>query len=196
MILNVENKAKLVKLGPVWVTYLKQCMTISSLSSPRSRKLGHPLTLSFLPELFVPPHCQSPPVCCCFCLWGYQTDSLEEALGLGSARRRGDQSAILRNNGTELFLRHLLTRRSRDVCRSGLGTGLDEPMEVFARFAPLACNEAEKRTIALQPCHQSPGLPWRGPKFCVQFLERSPVGARKFPGSAVDLLFRSSKRIA
>ena len=118
MILNVENKAKLVKLGPVWVTYLKQCMTISSLSSPRSRKLGHPLTLSFLPELFVPPHCQSPPVCCCFCLWGYQTDSLEEALGLGSARRRGDQSAILRNNGTELFLRHLLTRRSRDVEKS------------------------------------------------------------------------------
>ena len=143
MILNVENKAKLVKLGPVWVTYLKQCMAISSLSSPRSRKLGHPLTSSFLPELFVPPHCQNPPVSCCFCLWGYQTDSLEEALGLGSARRRGDQSPILRNNGTELFLRHLLTRRSRDVCRSGLGTGLDEPMEVFARFAPLACHEAE-----------------------------------------------------
>ena len=143
MILNVENKAKLVKLGPVWVTYLKQCMTISSLSSPRSRKLGHPLTLSFLPELFVPPHCQSPPVCCCFCLWGYQTDSLEKAESLGSARSRGHQSPILRHDGSELFLRHAQTRSSWDVCRSRLGAGLDEPVEILDPFAPLACDEAE-----------------------------------------------------
>ena len=178
------------------MTYLKQCMTISSLSSPRSRKLGHPLTLSFLPELFVPPHCQSPPVCCCFCLWGYQTDSLEEALGLGSARRRGDQSPILRNNGTELFLRHLLTRRSRDVCRSGLGTGLDEPMEVFTRFVPLACNEAEKRTcsatlppISLSPLEgsqvlrpvsrevsgRSPEVPWLCGRLAFQIVQEDSV---------------------
>ena len=172
MILNVENKAKLVKLGPVWVTYLKQCMAISSLSSPRSRKLGHPLTLSFLPELFVPPHCQSPPVCCCFCLWGYQTDSLEEALGLGSARRRGDQSPILRNNGTELFLRHLLTRRSRDVCRSGLGTGLDEPVHIFNFLRSLVAGHLvchhRFQTIVREKTEEK--------KF---FLHLSPCGSRR-----------------
>ena len=81
-------------------------------------------------------------------------------MGLCPDDRGGHDAPVLPYCRAEPPSRFLASGGAGEVFNPSLGACLDEAVEILAPFAPVSCHETSKVSEALEPLHQSSGLPW------------------------------------